>query len=80
MFLNKLSLHSHGSWFVVRGSWFDKLTMRESVDATIIADISDHKHCRSKRLQRKGCRTWLPCITPLPHGELVEPHLYSDID
>ncbi|SDP75854.1 hypothetical protein SAMN05443582_109116 [Phyllobacterium sp. OV277] len=33
---------------VVRGSWFDKLTMRESEDATIIAEIADHKDCRIK--------------------------------
>ncbi len=57
----------------VRGSWFDKLTMRERGDATIIAEITDqkgsrshklqiitvanHKGCGSKRLQRRGCRT-----------------------
>ncbi|MBA8900397.1 hypothetical protein [Phyllobacterium sp. P30BS-XVII] len=25
-------------WFVVPGSWFNKLTMRESEDETLIAD------------------------------------------
>ncbi|SDP13866.1 hypothetical protein SAMN05443582_103505 [Phyllobacterium sp. OV277] len=32
-----------GCWFVVRGSWFDKLTMRESEDATLIAKIGRKK-------------------------------------
>ncbi len=49
-------------WFVVRGSWFDKLTMRERGDeresfsatlAIIVADLT------------------------LPHGELVEPRTKS---
>ncbi|SDP60219.1 hypothetical protein SAMN05443582_106185 [Phyllobacterium sp. OV277] len=52
-----------GGWCRERGSWFDKLTMRESGDATLIAKIA----------VQRGCRTCLPFITPLPHGELVEP-------
>ncbi|SDO16103.1 hypothetical protein SAMN05443582_1011149 [Phyllobacterium sp. OV277] len=41
-----------GVWVVCeRGSWFDKLTMRESVDATLIAKIADQKGCKSQKVQ-----------------------------
>ncbi|SDO12028.1 hypothetical protein SAMN05443582_1011024 [Phyllobacterium sp. OV277] len=33
-----------------RGSWFDKLTMRESEEATIIANFVYHKDCRIRLL------------------------------
>ncbi|SDP12173.1 hypothetical protein SAMN05443582_103457 [Phyllobacterium sp. OV277] len=32
---------------LLRGSWFDKLTMRESEDATLIAEIADRESCRT---------------------------------
>ncbi|MBA8901147.1 hypothetical protein FHW17_002037 [Phyllobacterium sp. P30BS-XVII] len=50
-------------FWMVRGSWFDKLTMRESVDERVlnsatfvICNVDDYR-----------------CIHTLPHGELVEP-------
>ncbi|SDP12258.1 hypothetical protein SAMN05443582_103460 [Phyllobacterium sp. OV277] len=43
---------------VVRGPWFDKLTMREIGDATIITKIAEPDSLQP---------------ISLPHGELVEP-------
>ena len=34
-------LKSHYAWFVVRGSWLDKLTMRESGAVTLTGEIAE---------------------------------------
>ncbi|MBA8899397.1 hypothetical protein FHW17_000256 [Phyllobacterium sp. P30BS-XVII] len=54
----------------VRGSWFDKLTMRESEDATLIVEIAAHKGA-ALRLQNEGCRTQLPETHPSPSSSVL---------